>query len=61
MKKHKKIIFGAYGDSHKKGSEERVIKTVVAMTRTMLMHVALRCPEETLSNDIFQMVVDHYI
>ena len=31
------------------------------MARTMLMHAALRCPEDTLSNDIWPMAMDYAV
>ena len=52
LKKQQKIIFSGAGTSYQNGSAERTIKTVVTMARTMLMHAALRCPEDTLSTDI---------
>ena len=45
------------GASHQNGSAERSIKTVVTMARTMLMHAALICPEDTLSTDIWPMAM----
>ena len=52
LKKQQKIRFSGAGASHKNGAAERAIKEVVTMARTMLMHAALRCPEDTLSTDI---------
>ena len=49
LKKQKKIIFSGSGASHQNGAEERAINTVVTMSRNMLMHAALRCPENTFS------------
>ena len=57
LKKEQKIRFSGAGASHQNGAEERAIKTVVTMTRTMLMHAALRCPEDTLSTDIWSMAM----
>ena len=45
------------GPHIKKGAAECVIKTVVNMERTMLMHAALRCTADTLSNDIWPMAM----
>ena len=52
LKKQQKIIFSGAGASHQNGAAEHAIKTVVDMARTMLMHAALRCPEDKLSTDI---------
>ena len=55
LKKQQNIRFSGAGASHQNGAAERAIKTVVAMARTMLMHAALRCPEETFYTDIWPM------
>ena len=47
MKKQQQIIFSGAGASHQNGAAERTFKEVVTMARTMLMHAALRCPEDT--------------
>ena len=47
LKKHQNIRFSGAGASHQNGSAKRAIKTVVTMARTMLMHAALRFPEDT--------------
>ena len=52
FKKQQKIRFSGAGASHQNGAAERAIKTLFTMERTMLMHAALRCPEDTLSTDI---------
>ena len=57
LKNQKKIMFGGYGASHQNGSEERVIKTVVTMARTMLMHTALRYPEDTPFTDLWSIAM----
>ena len=44
LKKRKKIKFSGAGASHQNGTAERVIKTVVTMVGTMLMHAELRFP-----------------
>ena len=61
LKKHQKIRFIGAGASHQNGAAEHAIKTVVTMERTMLMHAALRCPEETFSTDIWTMIMDHAV
>ena len=57
--KHQKIRFSGAGASHQNGAAKSTIKTVVTMTGTMLMHSALRYPEETLSTDIWPMEMDY--
>ena len=57
MKKQQKIRFSGSGASYQNGSAERSIKTVVTTESTMLMHAALRCPEDTLSTDIWPMEI----
>ena len=52
LKKQKNISFSGDDTSHQNGSAERAIKTVVTMERTMLMHAALRCTDDTLSTDL---------
>ena len=61
MKNQKNIRFSGAGASHKNGAAERAIKTVVTMTRTMLMHAALRCPEEKFSTDLWPMEMDYAV
>ena len=61
LKKQQKIIFREAGDSHQNGAAKRAIKTVVTMARTMPMHAALICPEETLSTDIWPMAMDYAV
>ena len=34
---------------------------ISVLLRTMLMHAALRCPEETLSTDIWPMEMDYAV
>ena len=59
LNKQQKIRFSGAGDSHQNGAAERAIKMVVNMARTMLMHDALRCPEDKLSNDLCPMAMDY--
>ena len=61
LKKQQKIRFSGSGASHQNGAAERAIKPVVTMERTMLMHAALRCPEDTLSTDLWPMAMDYAI
>ena len=55
LKKQQKIRFSGAGALHQSGAAKRAIKTVVSMARTMLMHDALRCPEDTFSTDLWPM------
>ena len=61
LKKQQKIGFSGAGTSNQNGAAERTIKTVVTMEMTMLMHAALRCPEDTLSTDIWPMEMDYAV
>ena len=61
MKKQQKIRFSGAGASHQNGTAERAIKTLVDMARTMLMHAALRCPEDIFSTDNWPMTMDYAV
>ena len=61
MKKQQKIIFSGAGASHQNGAADSDIKTVVTMARTMLMHAALRCSEDTFSTDLWPMAMDYAV
>ena len=61
LNKKKWIRFSGAGASHQNGAAERAIKTVVTMTRTMLMYDALRFPEDTLSTDLWTMEMDYAV
>ena len=58
-KNHQQIRFSGAGESHQNGSAEHAINTVVTMAKTMLTNAALRCPEDTLSTDLWLMVMDY--
>ena len=58
MKKQKKIRLSVDSASHQNGAAERAIKTVVTMSRTMLMHAVIICPEDTFSTDLWTMAMD---
>ena len=51
LKKQQKIKFSGASTSHQNVAAERAIKMVVPMARNMLIHSALRCPE-----DIFPLI-----
>ena len=55
LKKHQKIRFSGADASHQNGAAERAIKAVVNMASTMVMHATLRCPDNTLSTDLWPM------
>ena len=59
LKKQQKIKFSGEGASRQIVAAERAIKTAVTMARTMLMHAAIICPEDTLTTDIWPMVMDY--
>ena len=61
LKKQKKIRFSGAGASYQNGAAERAIKTVFTMSRTILMHAALRCPEDTFSTDLCPMEMDYSV
>ena len=61
LKKQQKMRFSGAGASHQNGVVERAIKTLVTMERTMLMNSALRCPEDTLSTDLWPMTMDYAV
>ena len=48
FKNQKKTRFTGAGASHQNGTAERAIKVLVTMERTMLIHDALICTDETL-------------
>ena len=60
-KKQQKIRFSGAGTSHQNRSAERAIKTVVTMERTRLIHAVLRCPEDTLSTDLWPRAMDYAV
>ena len=59
--KQQKIRSSGASASHQNGAAERVIKTVVTMERTKLMHAAFRCPEGKLSTYIWPMAMDYAV
>ena len=61
LDKQKNMKFSGAGTSYQNGASERAIKTLVPMSRTMLMHTALICPEYTLSTDIWPMSMDYSV
>ena len=56
LKKQQNIRFSGAGASNQNGEAERAIKTIVNMSRAMLMHAELRCTEDTLYTDLWPMV-----
>ena len=61
LKKQQRIIFSGAGDSHQNGAAYRTINTLVTMARNMLMHAALRFPEEKLSTDLWPTAMDYAV
>ena len=57
----KKIRFTGAGTSYQNGIAECIIRTLVTMTRTILMHAVLRSTEDTLSTDIWRIEMDYYV
>ena len=52
LKKHQNIRFSGSGASHQNGVADRSIKTVVIMEKTILIHAALRCPDNIMSTNL---------
>ena len=57
LKKQKKIKFSRTDTSHKNEAAELAIKMVVTMSRTFLIHAALRCPEDTFYTNLSLMAM----
>ena len=57
FKKKQEMRFIGAGASRQNSLAERAINILVTMERIMLMHDALICPEDTLSNDIWRMEI----
>ena len=51
------IMLSEAGASHQNGTADRAINMVVNMARTMLMYAELRCPEDTLSTDLWPIAM----
>ena len=60
-KNQQKINFSGAGASYQNGEAERAIKTVVTMARTMFIHAALICPEDTLYTYLRPMAMDYSV
>ena len=56
---HQKILFIGGGVSRQNGAEDFTIKTVIAMSRALLMQAALIFTQDTLSTDIWTMEMDY--
>ena len=61
LKNQQNIRFSGDGASHQNGAADRTIKTAVTMARTILMHAAIRCTEDTLSTDIWPMEMNYAV
>ena len=61
LKKQKKIRFSGEIASHQNGAAERAIKTVVTVETTMLMHAAIRYPDEIFFTDIWPTAMDYAV
>ena len=59
LKNQQKIRFSGPSNSYQNWAADPTIKTAVTMARTMLMHAALRCPEDSFSTDIWLMEIDY--
>ena len=54
-------MFGGSGASHQICATEKIINTVVAMARTMLMHDTIKFTERTFSTDIYPMTMGYAV
>ena len=61
MKNQQRINFSETEASHKNREADLAIKTVVTMTRTILIQAALIRPEETLYTDLWPMEMDYAV
>ena len=55
LKKQKNIMFSGSEASHQNWSSEKIINTLVATERDMLMHATLKCTESTFSTGVYPM------
>lgn len=53
------VTFSGSGAAHQNAVAEQAIKTVVYMARTMLIHAAMRSPENTITPDLWPMAMDY--
>ena len=61
LNKQKKIRFSGASTLHQNGAAERTTKTVATMESNILMHAALRFPEDTLSTNLWKMAMYFYV
>ena len=61
LNKQQNIRFSGAGASHQNGAAERAVKTEFNMENIQVMHASLRCPEETLTTDIWTMEIDYAV
>ena len=61
LKTQKNIRFSVVGASNKNGAEERSVKMVGTMERTLFIHAALRYPEEKFSTAVWPMKMDYSV
>ena len=59
MKNDQTISFSGVGAAHQNGVAEQAIKTAVSMACTMMLHVAMRSPEGTITAELWPMAMDH--
>ena len=59
LKNQQEINFSGAGASHQNCSPEHSINVVVTMARTILMHNALRYPEDIFSTDFWPTAMDY--
>ena len=61
LKNQQNIRFSGAVASHRNGSSERAIKTIVTMERTRLIYAEIRCPHDTFYTDIWPMAMDYSV
>ena len=55
------IRYSGANTGFQSGVSERAIRTVVSMARTMMLHAAMRWPEEELTPDLWPMAMDYAV
>ena len=59
--KGKTVTFSGFGTAYQNAVAERAIETVVYMARTMMIHAAMRSPENTITSDLWPMAMEYAV
>ena len=59
LKNDQTISLSGVGAAHQNSIVERAIKTVVSMACTMMLHAAMRSPEDTIITELWPMTMNH--